>query len=350
LTKRLIALVVFAALLTGAACTRSSSGSSSGGGTPEQIYAAGPTVQDVRSTLGSDTWWPATPSFRIRPLGLPTMSQAEKFTITQHFIHVGSSEQLAADYTVWTNTSFATALFSLVSNQVTSRTGPRAGDQSLYFGSKSPGDSSLYDTSAVIRLGQVIMEVDVTRGSGYVDTKQMGQLANKMVSRLKAALKGAVKPSPLPESDQKLLLPLGTDVTLAAAVRLPVEVAAELLGASSPQDVVDSFTKLNVKDFLFGDYALNADLNMEVRAIVFSFSSPDDASGWIDLAIGKGNLDASGVVSGYASSIGEYYAFILAGSHVGLLFCNSLSPYEAASRACESPIGRLVGAWQTRLA
>jgi len=343
-----VAVIVFSALLLGAACTRPSS-SASGGGTPEQIYAAGPTVQDVRSSLGSETWWPATPSFRIRPLGLPTMSDVEKFSITQHFIHVGSSEQLVADYTVWTTTSYATLFVGVIQGQVTTRTGPKAGDQSVYWGTKSSTDTSLYNTSALVRVGQVLMELDVTRGSGYVDTKQMGQLATKMVNKLKGALKGTVKPSPLPDSDLKLLLPLGTDVTLAASVRLPIEVAAELLGASSPQDVVDAFTKLSVKDFLFGDYALNADLNMEVRAIVFSFSSPSDASGWIDLAIGSANLDAQGVASGYATSIGEYYAFVLAGSHVGLLFCNSLSPYEAASRACETPIGRLIGAWQTRL-
>jgi len=345
-----VAVVVFAALLLGAACTRAGSSGSNAGGTPEQIYAAGPTVQDVRSSLGSETWWPATPSFRIRPLGLPTMSQVEKFGITQHFIHVGSSEQLVADYSVWTTTSYATLLVTVIQGQVTTMTGPRAGDQSVYWGSKSPTDSALYNTSALIRQGQVLIEIDVSRGSGYVDTKHMGQLATKMVTKLKGALKGTVKPSPLPDSDLKLLLPLGTDVTLAASVRLPVEVAAELLGASSPQDVVDSFTKLSVKDFLFGDYALNADLNMEVRAIVFSFSSPTDATSWIDLAVGSANLDAQGVASGYATSIGEYYAFVLTGSHVGLLFCNSLSPYEAASRACETPMGRLIGAWQTRLA
>ena len=343
-------MVVFAALLLGAACTRAGSSGSNSGGTPEQIYAAGPTVQDVRSSLGSETWWPATPSFRIRPLGLPTMSDLEKFAVTQHFIHVGSSEQLVADYTVWATTAYATLFVTVIQGQVTTMTGPRVGDQSIYWGTKSPTDTALYDTSALIRLGQVLIQIDVTRGSGYVDTKQMGQLATKMVNKLKGALKGTVKPSPLPDSDQKLLLPLGTDVTLAASVRLPIEVAAELLGASSPQDVVDSFTKLNVKDFLFGDYALNADLNMEVRAIVFAFSSPSDATSWVDLAIGSANLDAQGVATGYAASIGEYYAFILAGSHVGLLFCNSLSPYEAASRACETPMGRLIGAWQTRLA
>lgn len=348
MTRRALAVGAVLTLLL-AGCTRSSSSSSSAG-TPAQIYAAGPTVNDVRATLGSDTWWPGTPSFRIRPLGLPTMSDVERFGVTQHFIHVGSSEQLVADYTVMTSTAYATLLLTVIQNQVTAMTGPKIGDQSVYWGTKSPTDTSLYDTSALIRLGQVLIEIHLTRGSGYVDTKQMGQLATKMVTRLKGALKGTVKPSPLPASDQALLLPLGTDVTLAASVRLPIEVAAELLGSASPQDVVDSFTKLSVKDFLYGDYALNADLNMEVRAIVFSFSSPGDALGWIDLAIGSSNLDASGVASGYAATIGEYYAFILSGSHVGLLFCNSLSPYEAASRACETPIGRVIGAWQTRLA
>ena len=145
-----------------------------------------------------------------------------------------------------------------IERQQRSQTGPRAGDQSLYWHSKSHTDTALFDTSALVRVGQVDMEIDVTKGSGYVDTKQMGQLATKMVSRLKGALKGSVKPSPLPDSDQKLLLPLGTDVTLAASVRLPVEAAPELLGASSPQDIVDSFMKLSIKDFLYGDYALNA--------------------------------------------------------------------------------------------
>jgi hypothetical protein len=348
LISKALAAVAVGALLLGAACTRPGPGGSSGA-TPDQIYAAGPSTDDVRSLLGSDTWWPVTPSFRIRPLGLPTMPQAMSFGITQRFVHVGTSELLLADYSQWSSVAAATSFFSSISNNISSVTGPKAGDQAIYFGSKSATDSALYDTSALVRQGSVLISIDLTRGQGFVEVSQMGRIANKLVSRLKSALAGHVKPSPLPSTDQALLLPIGTDVTLAAAVRLPIEAAAELLGATSPQDVVDSFTKLGVKDFLFGDYALNADLNMEVRAVVFSFSSSDDAGNWIDLAVGKSNLDASGVASGYATGIGEYYAFILSGSHVGLLFCNSLSPYEAASRACEDPLSRMIGAWQTRL-
>lgn len=343
----MVALAVVAVLLL-AACTRSTS--SGGGGTPDQVYSAGPTTQDVRSALGSDTWWPVTPSFRIRPLGLPTMSDAIRFGITQRFVHVGSSEALIVDYEVLNSVSTATALFNFEQNNTTTVTGPKAGDGAIYFNTRTPTDTSLYDTNALVRLGQVLIQIDLSQAQGYASTSQMGKLANKLVSKLKSATKSKAKPSPLPAGDQQLLLPLGTDVTLAAAVRLPIEAAAELLGAGSPQDVTDSFTTRGVKDFLFGDYALNADLNMEVRAVVFTFSSDADAASWIDLAIGSSNLDSSGVASGYAANIGEYYAFLLAGSHVGLLFCNSLSPYEAASRACESPLGRVIDSWHSRLA
>lgn len=341
-------MVAVAALLVGAACTRSS-GPSNGGGTPQQIYAAGPTVQDVRSALGSDTWWPVTPSFHIRPLDLPNMPESESFAITQHFVHVGSAEQLVVEYIVWTQTAYATLFFSFEQGNVTTQSGPKAGDQTIYWGSHTPTDTALYDSFALIRQGPDLIQIALSRGAGYEDTSTMGRLATKLDNRLKGALKGTVRPTPLPSTDASLLLPLGTAVTLAGAVRLPIQAGAELLGAASPQDVVDSFTKLGVNDFLFGDYALNADLNMEVRAIVFTFSNADDASSWIDLAIGKNNLDASGVAAGYSASVGEYYAFILSGSHVGMLFCNSLDVYQAASRACETPMADLIGAWQTRL-
>lgn len=347
MTRRSLAALAVGVLLL-AGCTRTSGANS--GGTPDQVYAAGPSAQDVRSTLGSDTWWPSTPSFQIRPLGLPSMPDQVRFDITQRFIHVGSSEQLIADYQVWNTTSNANLFFTFNQNNSTTVTGPKVGDASFYTNTRTPTDTSLYDTTAMVRVGAVIMSIAVSAAQGYLSTTDMGNLAKRLVSKLKSSLAGKVKPSPLPSSDGQLLLPLGTDVTLAAAVRLPIEAAAELLGASSPQDVTDSFSSRGVSDFLYGDYALNADLNMEVRAVVFTFSNGADAAGWIDLAIGKSNLDANGIASGYAASIGEYYAFILAGSHVGMLFCNSLSPYEAASRACESPMGRLIDSWQTRLA
>jgi hypothetical protein len=32
-----------------------------------------------------------------------------------------------------------------------------------------------------------------------------------------------------------------------------------------------------------------------------------------------------------------------------MLFCNSLDPQSAASRACESPLSSLIGSWQSSL-
>lgn len=346
MTRKALATVVVAMLLVVVGCTRSSGSSTA---TPDQVYAAGPTTDDIRSTLASETWWPTTPSFSIRPLGLPSMPENVKFGIGQHFVHLGTGEQLLIEYSVFSSSSTATTQFTNIQNSVSSGTGPKAGDQSIYWGTKSPSATDLYDTFALIRQGPVLIEILITNSQGFLSINLIGKLAQKLVSRLKSALSGKIKPSPLPQSDQALLLPLGTDVTLVGAVRLPIEVAAELLGATSPQDVVDSFSARGVKDFLYGDYALNADLNMEVRAIVFDYSSPADATSWIDLAIGKSNLDASGVASGYSSSNGEYFAFILAGSRVGLLFCDSISPFSSASRACETPMASLIGAWQTRL-
>lgn len=348
MTKNVLALAVVAVLLL-EACTRAGSGG--GGPMPAQVYAAGLTVQDVRSTLASDTWWPGTPSFKIRPLGLPTMAETVRFGIAQHFVHFGSSELLITEHDVYNSTSAASTIFTQFQNNQATVPGPKAGDQSIYYGSKSPTDTALYDTDALVRVGAVLITIALLKGQGFADLAVMGRLANKLVSRLNAATKGLIRPSPLPSNDAQLLLPLGTEVTLVAAVRLPIESVPELLGAgASPEVVADSLTSRGLKDFLFGDYALDADLNMEVRAIVFTFSSPSDATSWADLIIGPGNLDAQGVASGYSSSIGEYFAFILAGSHVGVLFCNSLSPYEAASRACETPMSSLIGAWQTRLA
>src|SRR5262245_16166170 len=182
------------ALIGVAGCTRSSK--SGGGATPDQVYAAGPSVQDVRATLGSDTWWEGTPSFMIRPLGLPTMSQNTKFEITQHFVHIGTAEQFVADYLVFNSSSTATTLFNNIQSIESTVAGPRVGDQSMYFGTRSHSDTALYDTTAIVRVGQIIVEIDLTNGQGFVDVSTMGKLATKLVSRLKSALAGHLHASP----------------------------------------------------------------------------------------------------------------------------------------------------------
>jgi hypothetical protein len=348
LTKRLIVLVVLAALTLGAC--KGSSGLTGANAKPADIYAAGPSLFQVRTLLGDSKWWPGVPEFGVRPLGLPTTPETVRFSITQHFIHVGTSETFIIDYTVFDTVSDATSRMSTVQSQLgTTPTGPRVGDQVIYYGVRQASASALYNTVAFIRLGQVVITADLTRGAGFADINEMGRIASALVSRLKDVLSGKVKPSPTPSEDANLLLPPGQDVTLVGTARLPVEAAADMFGSASPTDLADSFHKLGLSDFLFADYALDADLSMEVRASVFTFATSDDANSWIDAAIGKSNLDQNGVASGYSDSQGTYYAFFGAGTHLAVLFCASTVPNTAASRACEAPMTRLIGTWQSSL-
>lgn len=345
--RKSLVLILIAASALGACRSSNLSG---GNAMPANIYAAGPTLSDVRSLLGDSTWWPGVPEFGVRPRGLPTMSENEQYTITQHYVHVGTAETFVADYAVWKSVSAATSNMSTVQSSLGATvTGPKVGDQIIYYGSRQATKSSLYETVAFVRLGQVIVTVVLTRGAGFAEVNQMAKIASKLITRLRDVLAGKIKPSPTASSDTNLLPPPGQDVTLVGTAHLPVEASAELLQSASPQDLADSFHKLGVSDFLYADYALNSDLTMEVRAAAFSFSTADDSSTWLDGAVGKTNLDASGVFGGYSDSLGLYYAFFLAGRNVGVLFCDSITPGETAARACEAPMATLVNTWQASL-
>jgi hypothetical protein len=331
------------------ACTR---GGSAANSSPSQVYAASPNQTDVRSLLGSGDWWESTPSFGVRPLGLPEMSEAVRFSITDRFIRIGTSEFFVVQYMVYNTTSDATSEMTTLSNNLpNSATSPKAGDQSIYTGQKSAGKSSLYTNLAFVRVGSTIISIEWDRNQGFTDANTLAKIGNHLASKLKDVTSGKIKPSPsATTADMKLLPPAGTDVTLVGVARLPVEAAVASLGIPSPQPIVDAFHQLGVKDFVFGDYALNADLTMEVRAYAFTFSSPDDATSWLDGIVGgASNLDANGVASGYATGAGFYYAFFTGGTHGAMLFCSSLDPLTAAARACEAPMGDLIGSWQLSL-
>ena len=347
MTRRFVAAAaVLLVALT--ACTRGAATSSSN---PNQVYAAGPSESDIRSLLGSSDWWESTPSFGVRPLGLPQMSESVRFSITDRFIHVGTSEFFVAQYIVYTSTSGATTEMTNISNNFPNApTTPKAGDQAIYAGEKMAGKSSLYTNLAFVRVGQTIISVEWDRNQGFSNANTLAKIGNKLANRLKDVTSGKVRPSPVAASDAKLLPAAGTDVTQVGVARLPVEAAAASLGLGQPQTLVDAFHQLGVNDFLYGDYALNADLTMEVRAYVFTFSTPGDATSWLDAMVGgSGNLDANGVAAGYSSSGGFYYAFFSGGSHGAMLFCNAIDPLTTAARACETPLGDLIGSWQLSL-
>jgi hypothetical protein len=328
------------------ACTRSPNTAASN---PISVYAANPTESDIRGLLGSSDWWEATPSFGVRPLGLPTTLDVVNFSITTRFVHVGTSEFFIAEYQVFSTTSYASQYMTAVQTNTSGATTPSAGDQVVYTTQHQPGNTSLYSSITYVRVGQTIIVIEWDRDQGYASNTTMSRIANHLVTKYKDVSSGKVRPSPLPQTDAKLLPPAGMEITQVGVTKLPVEAAVASLGLSSPQSVVDSFHQAGVTDFLFGDYALNADLNMEVRAMVFTFSTTDDATSWLNAFVGAGNLDSSGVASGYASSAGFYYAFFTGGTHLAMLFCNSLDPQSAASRACESPLSSLIGSWQSSL-
>jgi hypothetical protein len=68
--------------LLGGACTRGLTGSTNA--KPPDLYAALPSLSDVRALLGDNSCWPGPPSFGVRPLDIATMPPAETFSITQH--------------------------------------------------------------------------------------------------------------------------------------------------------------------------------------------------------------------------------------------------------------------------
>ena len=81
----------------------------------------------------------------------------------------------------------------------------REGDQSLYYGVRSPSNTSLYSNLAIVRVGQTLIELEWERDAGFADFNQLGKFAGKLVTRLKDALAGKVKPSPTPATDKDLL-------------------------------------------------------------------------------------------------------------------------------------------------
>ena len=349
MTKNLFAAAAVITLLIGG-CTLRSSGSG-GNASPDQVYTAAPSIDQVRSMFGSSSWWPGTPTFGVRPLDLESTPQSVRFTITQRYVRLGSGDSIHVDYLVYASTSTATTFMNNIQSSLSGNvaTTPKAGDQVLYTGQKQPTVTALYETDAIVRLGQIVAVAAVKQGSGFVDHNQLGRLANLLVSRLKDALANKLHPTLLARGDQQLLPPAGTDVTLLGIAKLPVQVAADMLDAASPENFTTSFKELGASDFVFGDYALNADLHMEVRAAVFTFSSSSAGATWIDAFIGKTNLSASGVFLQYIDAIKQYIGVFVAGSHGAILMCKSTLETEAASRACETPMVRVIDAWQVSL-
>ncbi len=339
-------MVAMVALLS-SACTRGIAGTTNAA--PLDLYAAGPSLADVRSLLGDNTWWPGPPSFGVRPLDAAYMPVHERFTVVRRFVHIGTAETFDVELALWATTSAATTqMTNLQTAFGTSVTGPKAGDQVLYYGSQVTG-AAPYATTTIVRVGQIVVAVTWALKGGFPSVAQLGKIAVKVASGVKDMIAGKVHGSPLGSTDAALLPPATLDMTLLGSARIPVEAAVVMIDSSSLESLAQAFHSNGVNDIVFGDYALNNDTHMEVRASAFIFQTAQDANAWLDVVRGTYPLDQGGIAAFYDPSLGEYYFLFAAGAQVGMLICRSTSSVEAASRACEAPLSRVAPVWKLSL-
>ena len=340
---RLIGTVALLAVVASACSIRPSS--VGGNAQPSDFYGANPTLDDVRSLLGDVNWWPGPPSFGVPPLDSATAPFNEKFHVITRFTHLGTAETLEIDYALWNSTSSATTQMTNIQSAFgTSASGAKVGDQALYYGSKTSG-AAPWGTVTFVRIGQVVTTITLSLKDAFPSVAKLGQIATKVTSRLKDVLSGKLRVSPIPVSAALLLPPKGPDLTLLGTAVLPIEAVVVMLGFESPEALANILHTSGVDTIVFGDYALDIDTHMEVRAAVFNFTISQDAVTWVDELRGSNNLDANGIATFYNAGSGEYFSLFTVGTKAAILVCRSTSDAEAASRACELPLSRIGPAW-----
>ncbi len=343
----MLASAAFLAVVASACAIRPSSSGSNV--RPSDFYGANPSLADVRSLLGDSNWWPGPPSFGVPPLDSATTPFNQKFHVITRFAHLGTAETLDIEYTLWNSTSSATTQMTNIQSAFgTSASGAKVGDQALYYGSKTTG-AAPWGTVTFVRIGQVLTTITLSLKDAFPTVTQLGRIATKVTARLKDVLSGKVRVNPLAAGDVLLLPPKGPDLTLLGSVVLPIEAVVVMLGFESPEALARILHTSGVDSIVFGDYALDTDTHMEVRAGVFNFTISQDAVTWVDELRGSNNLDTNGIATFYNTGSGEYFSLFTAGTKAAILVCRSTSDAEAASRACESPLARIGPAWMLSL-
>jgi hypothetical protein len=308
-----------------------------------------PSRSDVSALLGDDNWRPGPPSFGVRPLDVASMPFTEKFTVKQPFLHLGSAETFFVDYEVWNDASAAKTHMNSVQTALgtTAITSPKVGDQVIYYGTQSSSGAAPYQTVTLVRMGQVVAVIGWDLKDSFPKVAQLGKIATRIVARLNPVVAGKAHASPLPASDNAVLPPDSLDLTLLGNARISVEAAIVMIGATSIDTLAQALRDHGVTDVVFGDYALNSDTHMEVRATVFNFATPKDATDWLSPFAGAVPTGQEGF---YDSSHGWYMFPFTSGSRAAILMCQSTADTEAASRACEGPLSRVVSAWKLKFA
>ena len=131
--------------------------------------------------------------------------------------------------------------------------------------------------------------------------------------------------------------------------RISVEAAMVMIEAPSIDLLAQTLRGQGVNDVIFGDSALNSDTRMEVRAGVYTFLTDKDATDWLALLRGTNPVDQAGVAAFYDPDHGQYRFLFASGTKGAMLICRSTADLEAASRACEAPVSRVIEAWKLSL-
>src|ERR1700687_4019251 len=164
---RLTALIAVLAVVA-SACTRPSAAGSNA--RPLDLYGATPTLADGRSLRAESIWRQGHPSFGVPPLDAASMSFREKFHVITRFAHIGTAETLDIEYMLWDSTTSATTEMTNAQAAFgTSVTGPKVGDQVLYYGSQTPG-AAPFGTVTFVRVGQVVTTITLSLKDGFPTT------------------------------------------------------------------------------------------------------------------------------------------------------------------------------------
>jgi len=331
------------------ACTRSTSSTS--GAKPADILAGAIDLADLTSVVGdASSWWPGPPTFGVRPLDTANMPPQVRSETIVRFSRVGTAENVYTLYRIWDTTSLATAVMSSYQTALgTSLTGPKAGDQVLYYQQQLQYGAAPYATEAYIRVGQTIIQSIWSRTDSFGGANKLGKIAVKIASRLKQVTAGKVHSTPPSSTDTALLPPPGPYLTLLGSARLAIEAAVVMVHSASPDAMATGLHDAGLKTFVFGDYTLDNDTHMEVRTGVLEFQSASSASLWLDEVRGTNSLTSDGFAAYFDDLTGQYFLLFVAGSRAAVYICRSVAEGESASRSCEAPIAPVGAAWKSSL-
>jgi hypothetical protein len=331
------------------ACGRTSTIS---GPSVASVYAGRVVLNDLNPVVRDlPSWWDGPPTFDVKPLNSATRPDVERFAVVVRFAHIGTAEQIRLRYQVFDSTSYATALMSAEQLALgTSLSGPKAGDQVLYYNQNAGGGGAPYVSEALVRVGETVIVVVWARVDAYAGTSPLGKVAATAATRLKSSTSGKLRASPARSPEPALLAPQGPDITLLGTAELPVEVLAQMLVYPAPTEMTNFFHHAGVTEFAYGDYAVNADTRMEILTAGFTFSSPTGSKDWIDSFYGTSSSLSQGVYLNFESDTGQYVGAFGNGTRGILVVCRSSAPGEEAGRSCEGSLVRVINGWRTVLA